>query len=609
MSMKLRGLVFVAFLLITGLTLFSQTEDAARIFEQSKDGVVSFFVYGENKDLLGKGVGFGLAEDALLTSYHLVSPAAEMEGVSVKGKKGKIEGFIAVDKSIDAAVVKSKNKVLPLPLGNSDELVAGARIFAIGVNESGEIVVSEGTVRNLHKLAAGPTLLEMSLSISEGFNGGPILNTNGQAVGLLLVLDKTSRIGIGSNSWKDISRAGKLTAFKDWTKEDYLAGPEGAFLAGRIAYLVDDMSGAGKYLETVVQANPSLVEAQALLASVYAKQRNYSSAVTAFRKVIELDPKRAAAHQELGDIYFRMQKWPESIASLEQAVVLDPANKQALFSIGNAYDEQKDLAKAAEAYERFLKLNPENAWMGYLRLGEDRLALGQFDPAVAALEQAAQGQPKDIKVNYILAQAYLKAGQLEKAEGVYKLLADLNPADATTYFSQIVKMYDEAGRNENAIEAAKKVIELSPKSEIAVFNLGIMYQKLKRFDEAIATFRQALQVKPDYDAAYYNIGLCYSYQKNYKESIDAFKNYVALVPDSADAWLNIGVGHMQLKQFDPALEPLKKAVELRPDYGAALYNLAITYLNLKDNFSAREVYKSLANVDPDLADKLKKFLR
>jgi tetratricopeptide (TPR) repeat protein len=609
MSMKLRGPLFVAFLLISGLSLFSQTDDAARILEQSKDGVVSLFVYGGNKELIGKGVAFGLSEDALITSYHLVSQAAEVESVSAKNKKGKIDGIVAANKNIDAVILKSKNKVAPLPLGNSDELTSGARVFAIGANESGDIVISEGTIRNLHKLPEGLTLMETSLSISEGFNGGPILNANGQAIGLLLVLDRASRIGIGSNSWKDISRAGKLTVFKDWPKEDYLAGPEGAFLAGQIAYLIDDISSAGRYLEKVVKANPSLVEPQAMLASVYSKQRNYSAAVAAFQKVIELDPKRTAAHLELGEIYYRMQKWPDSIATLEQAVALDGTNKQALFTIGNAYDEEKDFAKAAEAYERFLKLNPENAWMGNLKLGEDRLALGQFDQAVAALEQAAQAQPKDIKVNYTLAQAYQKAGQLEKAEATYKNLADLNATDATTYYSQIVKMYDEAGRNENAIEAAKKVIELSPKSEIAVFNLGIMYQKLKRYDEAIATFKQALQVKSDYDAAYYNIGLCYSFLKNYKESINAFKNYVALVPDSADAWLNIGVGYMQLKQFDPALEPLKKAVELRPDYGAALYNLAITYLNLKDNFSARDVYKSLVNVDPDLAERLRKFLR
>lgn len=609
MSMRSRGFAVVACLLIAGSSLFSQTEEATKIFEQTKEGVVSLFVYGDNKDLIGKGMAFALSDDVLITSYHLVSSAAEVETVNVKGKKGKIDGLLEVNRAVDAALIKSKAKVTPLPVGNSETLAAGARIFALGANESGEIVISEGTLREPHKLANGPTLLEASLSISEGFNGGPILDVNGQVVGLLVVLDKSSRIGIASSAWKDMSRGAKLTPFKAWSREDYLAGPEGAYLAGRVAYLMDDMGNAGRYLETVVKANPALVEPQALLASVYSRQRNYAAAVTAFQKVIELDPKRTAAHLELGDIYFRMQKWPEAIAALEQAVALDGTIAQALFTIGNAYDEQRDFARAAEAYERFLKLNPENAWMGNLRLGQDRLALGQFDQAVAALERAAQAQPKDIKVNYTLAQAYEKAGQLEKAEGAFKYLAELNSADATTYYSQIVKMYDEAGRNENAIGAAKKVIELSPKSEIAVFNLGIMYQKLKRYDEAIATFRQALQVKPDYDAAYYNIGLCYSYLKDYKGSIEAFKNYVALVPDSADAWLNIGVGYMQLKQFDPALEPLKKAVELRPDYGAALYNLAITYLNLKDNFSARDVYKSLVNVDPDLAERLKKYLR
>jgi tetratricopeptide (TPR) repeat protein len=609
MSTKLRVLALVSFVFIMGLPLLSQTDEAAKIFAQDKDGVVSLYVYGGNKELVAKGVAFGLSDDLLLTSYHLVSAAEDVEGVNVKGKKGKIEGIVAADRAIDVALVKSKNKATPLPVGDSKDLASGARIFAIGANEAGDIIITEGTVRNLHKLSENLTLIESSLSIPDGFNGGPLLNTNGQVVGILLILDQSARIGIASNAWSNIPRTGKLTAFKDWNKEDYLATNDGAYLAGRVFYLLDNMSNAGKYLERVVKANPSLTEAQALLAMVYSKQRNFQSAVTAFQKVIELDPKRASAYFELGDIYFRMQKWGDAISLLEKGVALDPNRPQALFTIGNANDALPDFAKAADAYERFLKLNPENAWMGELKLGQDRLELEQYDQAVAALEQAAKAQPQDIKVNYTLAQAYQKAGQLEKAEATYENLAAINPTDAATYYSQIVKMYDEAGRNENAIEAAKKVIELSPKSEIAVFNLGIMYQKLKRYDEAIATFKQALQIKADYDAAYYNIGLCYSYLKNYKDSIDAFKNYVALVPDSADAWLNIGVGYMQLKQFEQALEPLKKAVELRPAYGAALYNLAITYLNLKDNFSARDVYKTLTSVDPDLAERLKKYIR
>ncbi len=609
MTTKPRFLPWIAVFFAAAVFLFPQTEEANKIYEQNKEGVLSLYVYGANKDLLAKGVGFALSEDVIITSYHLVSNAGEVEGVNIKEKKMKVEGIIAVDRSLDVALLKVKGKVQPVALGNSDELQEGARVFGLGANETGDIVISEGTVRKALRLADNLQVLETSLSIPEGFNGGPLVNLSGQAVGIVLILERTAKIAIPANSWSGLPRAGKITEFKNWAKEDYFGGPEGTYLAGRIFAALDDLGNASKFLERVVKANPSLVEAQALIADIYTKQRNYAAAVSAYQKVVELDPSRAAVYAGLGDIYFRTQRWNDTVAALEKAYSLNGENKAALFTIGNAYDELRDFAKAADAYERFLKTNPEMAWTGYLRLGLARQQLGQFDLAVVALESARKDQPKDIKVNESLALSYQKAGQLEQAEAVLKGLAEITPAAATKYYSDIVKMYDDAGRNENAIEAARKVIELNPKSEIAIFNLGIMFQKLKRYEEAIATFQQALQVKPDYDAAHYNIGLCYFSLKKHKEAVGAFRNYVALVPDNADAWLNIGVGYMQIKDFESALDPLKKCVELRPDYGVALFNLAITYLNLKDNYSARDVYKTLVTVAPDLAEKLKKHLR
>jgi len=608
MIIKARTMATLVLPLAAGIFLFSQTQESAQLFEKHKDGVLSLFIYGANKDLTAKGVGFGLAEDVVATSYHLVSQAEEVEGVNAKGKKMKVEGIIAVDRNFDVALLKLKGKVGVLALGNSDELQIGARLFGLGANESGEITIAEGTVRNIPKLGDGQSIIDSSISIPEGYNGGPLLDIGGQAVGLIVVMER-SRVGIPANAWKGLPRLGKITAFKDWAKEDYFAGFEGAYLAGRIFSLMDDGMNAQKYLEKVVKVKPDTTEAQSLLAAVYTKQRNYSAAVTAYQKIVELDPKRASAQLGLGDVYFRMQRWADAAAALEKAVALDATNAQPFFQIGTAYEELRDFAKAADAYERFLKLNPENAWTGYLRLGTCRMELQQHDQAVAALQEAQKAQPRDLKVNYTLATAFKRAGQLDQAESVLRSLADLNPPDASTYYSDIIKMYDEAGRNENAIEAAKKVIELNPKSEMAVYNLAIMFQKLKRFEEAIAAFQQALTIKPDYDVAYYNIGSCYLNLKKYKESIDAFRNYVALVPDNADAWLQIGVCYMQLKDFESALDPLKKCVELRPDYGVALFNLAVVYLNLKDNYSARDVYRTLMNIDPDLAEKLKKYLR
>jgi len=608
MIIKARSLGVLVMAATAGLLVFSQTQESTQLFEKSKDSVLSLYVYGGNKDLIGKGAGFGLAEDIVATSYHLVSQAEEVEGINFKGKKMKVEGIISFDRKIDVALLKVKGKVGFLTVGDSEGLQTGARLFALGVNESGEITIGEGTLRNVHKLDDSLSIIESSISVPEGYNGGPLLDLAGNAVGLVVVLER-SRVGIPVNLWKSLPRTGKATAFRDWTKEDYFASVEGAYMAGRVSGLMDETLNAQKYLERVIKAKPDMTEAQALLASVYAKQRNYAAAVTAYQRVIELDPNRASAHLRLGDVYFRMQRWNEAAEALERGLAIESGNKEALFQLGSAYEEARDFVKASGAYERFLKLNPENAWSGYLRLGSCRMELQQYDQAVVAFEEAQKAQPRDIKINYNLAQAYRKAGQYDQAEATFRGLAELDPNAASSYYSEIIKMYDETGQNEKAIAAARKVIELNPKSEMAVYNLAIMFQKLKRYEEAIAAFREALAIKPDYDVAYYNIGSCYLNLKKYKESIEAFKNYVALVPDNADAWLQIGVCYMQLKDFDSALDPLKKCVDLRPDYGVALFNLAVVYLNLNDNYSARDVYKTLVNVDPELAERLKKYLR
>lgn len=606
---KLPGILSAVLFFIMAALLMAQTEDAARIFDQKKEGVFFVVVYGANKDVVTKGAGFGIGEEMVLTSYHLVSRADSIEVINHKGKKSKAEGIISVDRNMDVAILKIKGKTETLLLGNSDELEAGNRIFGLGANESGDIIISEGTVRNIINLSPSQRVIDMSLSIPDTFCGAPLLNLDGQVMAITVVLEKGAKVGAPVNAWKALSRQGKATDFKNWKQENYWETFEGAYLAGRILALTGDSYAAQNYLEKVVRLNPSLIDAHALLASVYTEQRNYSSAIDSLKKVIELDAGRPDAHFSLGSIYMKTQRWNEAVSSFEKASSLDPSNKEAFFFMGSSYEEIRDFAKAADAYEKFLKLNPETAWTGYLRMGICRMELGQFDGAITALESALKENSQDVKLNYTLAQAYQRDGQFEKAAEVYERLSQINPDEATSYYGLIVKMYDEAGRFAEAIEAAKKVVELNPKSEMAVFNLGIMYFKLERFDEAIATFRKALEVKPDYELAWYNIGYSYSKQKKYKESIEAFNKFVELSPDSPDGWFNIGIGYMLLKDFESALEPIRKTVELRPDYGVALYNLAIVYLNLKDNYSAREIYKKLVNIDPELADKLKKLLR
>lgn len=605
-----KRMIILFLLLFFPLLVYTQTEEASRILEENKKGVISLNAYGENKEEIARGTGFSIKENMLLvTTYHLISNAHSVQGSNFKRKKIKVEGIIAVDKTLNIAVLKIKGKAPALFLGNSDELEMGKRIFALGCNESQEITVSEGTILELIEITPHQRLFNPSLSVQENFSGGPVLDTNGQVLGLNAVLGRGIQFIIPINKIKPLIKMGKVIPFKSWSREDYLSSFEGAYLAGKFLSLVDEPGKALKYLEKVAKERPEDIEIHMDLASNYEKLRHYESALSSFKKAIQLDEKRSEAHFGLGMIYVKMRRLEDAVPPLEKAVKLSPCNLEAYYQLGNAYEELRDFAQATEMYRGYLNLKPKTLWTGYLRLGLCYLELGQFEDAISALKEAAKEKPDDVKTHYNLADAYQKAGHYDKAQETYEYLTKIDPESATSYYGKVFRMYDQAGMSDKAIEAAKKVVELNPDSEIAIYNLGIMYSKAEKYQESIETFNLALKVRPDYDLAYFNIGLNYFKLKKYKEAVEGFKKFVEINPDNADAWHNIGVGYMQLKKFDLALEPLRKCIELRPDYGTAYYNLAICYLNLKDSYSAGEVYQKLRSIDSALAQKLKKYIQ
>jgi tetratricopeptide (TPR) repeat protein len=586
----------------------SQTPEAMKVLDQCSPGSVAIAFLGENKQEIARGTAFALSEDVVVTSYHLVSRAFDAEATNAKGKKLRVEGVVAVSKPCDIALLKLKGKLQPLAAAAGETPAVGARIFAVGGNETGQIVVSEGTIRGFLELEPDRRCMDVSLTVPASFSGSPVVDLDGRVIGIVLALERL-KIVVPANAFTGLSRSTKPTALKDLAREDYFAGLEGAFLAGRLAAMMDESVTARMYLEQAVSLNPSLVEAHALLASVYSGQRDLAAAAEAYAKVIALDPGRVSAYHSLGSLYIRMQRFGDAVTALQKAVSLDPGRMDAFLDLGTALEESKDYARAAEAYERYIALKPENPWTGYLQLGLCRLELNQPEAAVAALSEALKLQPTDVKTNFSLADAYTRVKNLDQAEAIYKTLAGLNPEGATTYYGRIIQMYDEAGRYDKAIEAARKIIEMNPKNELAVFNLGIMFLKLQRTDEAVQAFRDALALKPDYASAQYNIGYSYSLAKRWTESIEGFRKYTELAPDDPLGYLNVGVGLMMLKSFEAALEPLRKCIELKPDNAVAHYNLAIVYLNLKDNFSARAVYKTLLDLNPEYAERLKKLLR
>ncbi|MEB3362397.1 MAG: trypsin-like peptidase domain-containing protein [Synechococcaceae cyanobacterium] len=139
----------------------------------------------------GSGVIFQ-ADGLILTNAHVVE---QTDRVTVGLQNGqRVEGkVVGLDKLTDLAVVKlNGNGPWPVaPLGNSDALQVGDWAIAVGNPYGLDNTVTLGIISNLNRKASklGITdkrldLIQTDAAINPGNSGGPLLNADGEVVGI-----------------------------------------------------------------------------------------------------------------------------------------------------------------------------------------------------------------------------------------------------------------------------------------------------------------------------------------------------------------------------------------------------------------------------------------
>lgn len=168
------------------------------LYDVINQGVTSIFVYTDDV-LLGQGSGFLIDRAGhILTNYHVVEGADQIEITFANGYSARGE-LIGTDIDSDIAVIQADppdEDIVPLPLGNSADIEVGQYVAAIGnpYGLSGTITVGIISARGriLDSLRAAPTggfftaadLIQTDAAINPGNSGGPLLNLDGEVIGI-----------------------------------------------------------------------------------------------------------------------------------------------------------------------------------------------------------------------------------------------------------------------------------------------------------------------------------------------------------------------------------------------------------------------------------------
>jgi serine protease Do len=156
----------------------------------------------------GLGSGFILNPDGhLVTNFHVIEGETQLSVEVYHLAGGRLDRrvyrqvrIIAANKFADLALLKIEDKDAPafatVPLGNSDLLAVGERVFAIGSPLGLERTVTEGIISTTTRQFQGELYLQTSAQINPGNSGGPLFDLAGQVVGVIN-MKVTAGEGIG----------------------------------------------------------------------------------------------------------------------------------------------------------------------------------------------------------------------------------------------------------------------------------------------------------------------------------------------------------------------------------------------------------------------------
>jgi putative serine protease PepD len=148
--------------------------------------------WGETQE--GKGNGSGSVIDSqghILTNYHVIEGAQKLT-VSFGGDKVYPATLVGGDADTDLAVIKIDPPagLSVIPLGDSDSLVVGQKVLAIGNPFGLDRTLTTGVISGLQRPIRArngrpiDAAIQTDASINPGNSGGPLLDKYGRMIGI-----------------------------------------------------------------------------------------------------------------------------------------------------------------------------------------------------------------------------------------------------------------------------------------------------------------------------------------------------------------------------------------------------------------------------------------
>lgn len=303
-----------------------------------------------------------------------------------------------------------------------------------------------------------------------------------------------------------------------------------------------------------------------------------------------------------GEMLEEVDEPERALALYRRAAELDSGNAVAAFGLGRLLLAKEDTDEALEWLRRAEELAPEAGAIhamlarAYRRLDdrekaeeEARLAFEKKDPIPIEDPIHFEMREQSVASTALLRRAMAadRTGDHAEAERIYRSLVELRPddPDMRARFGDALAQQDERTEARREYEAA---LAIQPEHASAHYGLANMLNLERDYEGAERHYREALRLRADHVPTYVNLGSLLVFRGQLEEAETLFRKGLEIDPESVGCHRQLGTLLLKTHRPEEAIGHLEKAVAALPEEGNLHASLAFALFQTGRMSEARE---------------------
>lgn len=526
----IKTIAFLAFLVSSFSLLTSSLPLHAQSWtKKASKAVVTLKTFNADGTLLGSSTGFFVGEQGEAVSSYAPFRGAEKGIVfDADGKEYPVECMLGANETYDVAKfrVAGIKKSAALKVAQTP-LPVGSMAWLLPCREQKNAV--QGVVRKAETFNTDNAYYTVAVRMPEGAEGCPLLNEQGEVVGLMQASARqgdTINYAVSARFAEGLRITGlsindpALRATR--IKTDLPAELDQAVLTLYVASSASDSLGYVQLVNDFIARFPSAPDGYESLALLHYNANDFAAAQRDYEQAIKVSEKKDETHYAYSRLIYQKEIYKADVPfaewsldkALQEARTAYELNPQPSYRHQQAVVlfAQKQYAEARDVYAELSTSTLRSPQLFYEasrcceQLADTVGQLAQLDSALALFSRPLLKEAAPFLL--ARAQVRLDAGRYRDAVADLNDYENLMKTQVNDHFYYIRHQADVGGRlYQQALNDIDRAIALKPDYDLYHAEKASLQIRVGLYDDAMATARECIRLAPEYSDGYLFLGL------------------------------------------------------------------------------------------------------